>query len=187
MTTSQVTQCHWSDLPACRNSAPNAEYGLWRLPPCGTAGCIHIGRFWACCRELREVPAIAMVADDGEGVELYGVTIPRRTFDVTSHRHCVFAECLDILVPEGRGSDAGEAVRGRRSGVPAPPPASCAASSGQLGVRTDQGSDVRGVEEHWHRQGTGEHAGEFVHGLLVAGDRGQQLPHLRRRGHGQVG
>jgi hypothetical protein len=27
VTTSQVTQCHWSDLPACRNSAPNADYG----------------------------------------------------------------------------------------------------------------------------------------------------------------
>jgi hypothetical protein len=25
VTTSQVTQCHWSDLPACRNSAPNAD------------------------------------------------------------------------------------------------------------------------------------------------------------------
>jgi hypothetical protein len=28
MTTSQVTQCHWSDLPAYRNSAPNAESAL---------------------------------------------------------------------------------------------------------------------------------------------------------------
>ena len=25
VTTSQVTQCHWSDLPACRSSAPNAD------------------------------------------------------------------------------------------------------------------------------------------------------------------
>jgi hypothetical protein len=26
MTTSQVPQYHWSDLPACRNSAPDADY-----------------------------------------------------------------------------------------------------------------------------------------------------------------
>jgi len=46
-------------------------------------------------------------------------------------------------------------------------------SSGQLRVRADQGCDVRGVEELRHRQGTGEHAGELVHGLLVAGERAQ--------------
>ena len=46
---------------------------------------------------------------------------------------------------------------------------------------------MRGVEELRYRQGAGEHAGELVHGRLVAGDRGQQLLHLRRRGDGQVG
>jgi hypothetical protein len=93
-------------------SISNRADRVWPLTiaPCGTARCTHISRFChAAANQARYPPSSCSLATGAR--RTVWATSHRRTIDVTSHQHCVLAERLDMLVPEGRGSEAGGAVR----------------------------------------------------------------------------